>query len=149
VLVAGLGKDRRTDIMEIRTRVWAPLVCCLAWATAAVAQEDNAAPIAGRVTLGVSVEETALVATGWRASKLIHAAVYNDKNEKIGRIDDFIVSPDGTLSVAVIDVGGFLGIDTHRVAIPVQDFDEVSPKIVLKGASKEELKKIPEFKYGA
>ena len=95
------------------------------------------------------MEETALVATGWRASKLIHAVVYNDKNEKIGRIDDLIVSPDGTLSVAVIDVGGFLGIDAHRVAIPVQDFDEVSPKIVLKGASKEELKKIPEFKYGA
>ena len=135
--------------MKIRTYVFAPLLCCLAWATAAVAQEDNTTPIAGHITLGVSMEETALVATGWRASKLIHAVVYNDKNEKIGRIDDLIVSPDGTLSVAVIDVGGFLGIDAHRVAIPVQDFDEVSPKIVLKGASKEELKKIPEFKYGA
>ena len=97
----------------------------------------------------VSVEETALVATGWRASKLMHAAVYNEKDQKIGKIDDFIVSPDGTLSVAVIDVGGFLGLGTHRVAIPVQQFDQVAPKIVLKGASKEELKKMPEFKYEA
>ncbi len=135
--------------MKIRTSILVSLWCCLAWAIAAVAQDQSAVPVAGKAVLGVSVEETALVATGWRASKLMHAPVYNEKDQKIGKIDDFIVSPDGTLSVAVIDVGGFLGLGTHRVAIPVQQFDQVSPKIVLKGASKEELKKMPEFKYEA
>jgi len=135
--------------MKIRTRVFWLLLGCLAWAVAAVAQEPGE-PVAGKITLGVSVEETAVIATGWRASKLLHAPVYNERNEKIGKMEDFIVSTDGTLSVAIVDVGGFLGIGAHRVAIPVQQFDEVAPtKIVLKGATKEALKKMPEFKYEA
>jgi hypothetical protein len=104
-------------------------------------------PIAGKATLGVAVAEEAIVATGWRASKLLHAPVYNDQNQQVGKIDDFVVSPDGTLSVAVVDVGGFLGLGAHKVAIPVKQFDEVAPKVMLKGATKEALKALPEFKY--
>jgi sporulation protein YlmC with PRC-barrel domain len=105
------------------------------------------APVAGKMTLGVAVAEEAVLATGWRASKLMHATVYNDQNEKIGKIDDFVVSPDGTLTVAVVDVGGFLGLGAHKVAIPVKQFGEVAPKVVLKGATKEALKALPEFRY--
>ena len=105
-------------------------------------------PVAGKVTLGVAVAEEAIVATGWRASKLLKASVYNDQGQKIGTIDDFIVSPDGALSVAVVDVGGFLAIGGRRVAIPVKQFGHVDPKkIVLQGATKEALKALPEFKY--
>ncbi len=112
--------------------------------SAATAQD---VPIAGKATLGVTVTEAQLVATGWRASKMIHSDVYNDKNEKIGRVDDLIVAPDGSLSTAIIDVGGFLGMATHRVAIPVQHFKQMAPKAILPGASKEALKKLPEFEY--
>jgi sporulation protein YlmC with PRC-barrel domain len=113
-------------------------------ASGATAQD---APIAGKTTLGVTVTEAQLVATGWRASKLIHADVYNDKNEKIGRVDDLIVAPNGSLSVAIIDVGGFLGMAAHRVAIPIQQFKQMAPKAILVGANKEALKKLPEFEY--
>ena len=116
---------------------------------AAMAYAQDKAPVAGIVPLGVAVVETEAVATGWRASKLMHADVYNDSNQKIGKIDDFIVSPDGKLSVAVVDVGGFLGLAAHRVAIPVEQFGKVAPKVVLKGATKEALKALPEFKYAA
>ena len=116
---------------------------------AAMAYAQDKAPVAGVVPLGVAVVETEAVATGWRASKLMHADVYNDSNQKIGKIDDFIVSPDGKLSVAVVDVGGFLGLAAHRVAIPVEQFGKVAPKVVLKGATKEALKALPEFKYAA
>ena len=116
---------------------------------AAMAYAQDKAPVAGIVPLGVAVVETETVATGWRASKLMHADVYNDSNQKIGKIDDFIVSPDGKLSVAVVDVGGFLGLGAHRVAIPVEQFGKVAPKVVLKGATKEALKALPEFKYAA
>jgi sporulation protein YlmC with PRC-barrel domain len=114
-----------------------------------MAYAQDKAPVAGFVPLGVAVVETEAVATGWRASKLMHADVYNDSNQKIGKIDDFIVSPDGKLSVAVVDVGGFLGLAAHRVAIPVQQFGKVAPKVILKGATKEALKELPEFKYAA
>jgi sporulation protein YlmC with PRC-barrel domain len=114
--------------------------------TAANAPAANV-PIAGKATLGVAVAEEAIVATGWRASKLMHADVYNDQNQKIGRIDDFVVTPDGKLSIAVVDVGGFLGLGAHKVAIPVEQFGQVAPKVTLKGATKEALKALPEFKY--
>lgn len=105
------------------------------------------APVAGKATLGVTVTEAQLVATGWRASKMIHADVYNEKNEKIGRVDDLIVAPDGSLSTAIIDVGGFLGMAAHRVAIPIQQFKQMAPKAILVGANKDALKKLPEFEY--
>ena len=106
-----------------------------------------AAPVAGKATLGLAVTEEALIAPGWRATKLLKSDVYNDADQKIGKIDDFVVAPDGKLSVAVVEIGGFLGMGTHRVAIPVQQFAHVGPKTVLAGATKEALKKLPEFKY--
>lgn len=105
------------------------------------------APVAGVVKLGVTVAETELVAVGHRAKKLIGATVYNDQNEKIGKIEDMIIAPDGKLSVAVVDVGGFLGLAAHRVAIPVEQFTQMEPKVVLPGANKQALKDLPEFKY--
>ena len=106
------------------------------------------APAAGVVPLGLTVEETAVVLKGWRASKLLHADVYNDENKKIGKIEDMIVSPDGKVSVAVIDVGGFLGIGKHRVAVPVDQFSDINAKkLVLPKATKETLKAMPEFSY--
>jgi len=113
----------------------------------ALPQQQKEAPVAGTVTLGVAVAQLDVVANGWRASKLIHANVYNDKNQKIGKVGDLIIAPDGNLSVAIIDVGGFLGMGTHHVAIPVQQFTEVTPKVILPGATKDALKQLPEFKY--
>ncbi len=106
------------------------------------------APLAGAMPIGISVEETAVILKGWRASKLVGAAVYNDANERIGKIEDMIVAPDGKLSVAVIDVGGFLGIGRHRVAIPVDQFSDITAKkLILPKATKEALKALPEFQY--
>ena len=119
-------------------------------ATASAQQETQAPqppPVAGSITLGVTVEESTAVAIGYRASKLIGAIVYNDKDAKIGKIGDLIVKPDGTLSLAIVDVSGFLGIGRHHVAIPVGQFTSVKPKIVLPGATKEALKQLPEFQF--
>lgn len=128
-------------------------LCGLLLIGEATAEKDKppaaaaAAPIAGVVPLGVTVAETQLIATGWRASKLIGADVLNDAGDEIGEIDDFVVSPDGTLTIAVVQVGGFLGLGSHLVAVPVRQFTKFAPKAVLPGARKEELKKLPSFKY--
>lgn len=107
------------------------------------------APVAGKATLGVAVIDAELVATGWRVSKLIGSEVRNDADEKIGKIDDMVVATNGSLSVAIIQVGGFLGMGGHLVAIPVEQLS-VAPnmsKIVLPKATKAALKSLPEFKY--
>jgi len=124
------------------------LFTCNALAQQKDTTKDTAnAPVAGVVKLGVTVTETEVVAAGYRAKKLIGATVYNDQNEKVGKIEDMIIAPDGKLSVAVVDVGGFLGLGAHRVAIPVEQFTQIEPKIVLPGATKQALKGLPEFKY--
>jgi sporulation protein YlmC with PRC-barrel domain len=104
-------------------------------------------PVAAKAVIGVTIAETQLLATGYRASKLLKQDVHNDKGEKIGTVDDLVVSPDGTLSTAIVSVGGFLGVGRHLVAIPVKQFAHVAPKAVLPKASKEELKALPKFEY--
>ncbi|MDM0077016.1 PRC-barrel domain-containing protein [Variovorax sp. J2P1-59] len=107
------------------------------------------APVAAKATIGVTIAETQLVATGYRASKLLHQDVYNEKGEKIGKVDDLVVSTDGNLSTAIVNVGGFLGMGKHLVAIPVRQFTHIAPKAVLPKASKDELKALPKFEYTA
>ena len=107
------------------------------------------APVAAKATIGVTIAETQLVATGYRASKLLHQDVYNERGEKIGKVDDLVVSTDGQLSTAIVNVGGFLGVGKHLVAIPVRQFTHIAPKAVLPKASKDELKALPKFEYTA
>jgi hypothetical protein len=106
------------------------------------------AQVAGSTTIGVSVEEVKAVALGWSAKKkILGKAVYNDKNEKIGVVDDLIVAPDRSISYAIIGAGGFLGMGKHDVAIPVGQFKEDKGRIVLAGATKDALKAMPKFEY--
>ena len=88
------------------------------------------------------------VAQGYRVSKLAGSGVTNENNEKIGTIDDFVIARNRSL-FAVLQVGGFLGLGGHLVAVPYDSLviDDEGSKIQLPGASKEELKKLTEFKY--
>ena len=110
---------------------------------------DAGAPVAGVVNLGTTVEVTKAIAVGHRASKLIGAPVYNEQEERIGSIDDLIISPDRSVSFAVVSVGGFLGIGGRLVAIPVEQLQEKEDRLVLPGATKEALAKLPEFQYAS
>lgn len=53
-----------------------------------------------------------------RASKLIGASVYNDRNEKIGSVDDLVLGKDNKADEVIVSVGGFLGMGTKLVAVP-------------------------------
>jgi hypothetical protein len=107
-------------------------------------------PVAGvqPIVLGIAVEEMVVVTKGWSVKKqILGKTVYNDKNQKIGKIYDLIVAPDKAISYAIIGVGGFLGIDKHDVAIPVNQFKLDKGKIILAGATKDALKAMPSFQY--
>jgi hypothetical protein len=45
-----------------------------------------------------------------RASRVIGAAVYNGKDQKIGSVDDILLDKDHKATQAVISVGGVLGV---------------------------------------
>ncbi len=45
---------------------------------------------------------------------MIGSTVYNDQNEKVGTVDDLIVKDGNRIVIAVISVGGFLGMANKR-----------------------------------
>jgi sporulation protein YlmC with PRC-barrel domain len=107
-----------------------------------------AAQVAGSTTTGVTVEELKTIALGWSAKKqILGKPVYNDRDEKVGDVDDLIIAPDSSVSYAIIGVGGFLGLGERQVAIPVNRFKNSEGRIVLPGATKDALQAMPSFQY--
>lgn len=101
-------------------------------------------------TAGVSVSTIELrdVAAGWSAKKqILGKDVYNDTGDKVGEINDLIVSPTKAVSYAIVGVGGFLGMREHEIAVPVGKMRQEAGKIVLPGATKDALKAAPKFEY--
>jgi len=88
------------------------------------------------------------VAAGWSAKRsILGQSVFNDKNERVGSIDDIVVAPDNSVSYAIVNAGGFIGLSRHDVAVPVSQFKLVDQKLVLAGATKDALKASPPFEY--
>ena len=84
------------------------------------------AQVAGSTTVGISVTET---------------------GEKIGKIEDLIISPDRSVSYVIVGAGGFIGMGRHNVAIPISQIRDSGGKIVMPGATKAVVAAMPEFKY--
>jgi hypothetical protein len=98
-------------------------------------------------TVEIAKVDVQKVAGGYRASKVIGSAVLNDANERIGKIDDLLVTRDGKDPYAVLSIGGFLGMGTHLVVVRYDTLTFANNKIVLPGGSKDGLRMLPTFEY--
>jgi hypothetical protein len=117
-------------------------------AVALAACIDAHAQVAGTQPLSVTVEQSQALLQGWSVKKsVLGKSVYNDQNEKIGSVKDLIVAPDGSVSAAILAAGGFLGVATHDVAVPIAALDIRGGNLYLPGATKDALKATPEFQY--
>jgi sporulation protein YlmC with PRC-barrel domain len=106
------------------------------------------AQTAGTTTLGVSVTELNNVINGWSVrEQLLGQSVYNDKGEKIGKIEDIILTKDRLASYGIVSTGGFLGLGSHDVAIPAGQFQFNKDRIMLPNATKDQLRAMPPFQY--
>ena len=56
------------------------------------------------------------------AEELEDAPVYDANDENIGSLEELILSQDGKIEQAIVDVGGFLGMGEHRIGLA---FDEM------------------------
>ncbi|CAA6604303.1 PRC-barrel domain protein [Rhodospirillaceae bacterium LM-1] len=97
----------------------------------------------------ISVIDVRAVSTGYRASQVLGANVTNESNEVLGKVDDLIVSRHETAIYAVLSVGGYLGIGDRLIAVRYEDMSPSADGrgVMLKGATKEWLKAMPEFVY--
>jgi hypothetical protein len=122
----------------------------LAGATLSIAALAGSAvgSVARAQAVQLAVLDITMVAQGFQISKLLKTRVDNDKDEKIGTLDDLILTKDHKL-IAILQVGGFLGVGGYLVAVPYDSLkiSEDGRKITLAGASKEALKKLPEFEF--
>ena len=80
-----------------------------------------------------------------RASRIIGANIYNEEGTAIGEVADLIIQRDGSAPVAVVSVGGFLGMGARLVAVPLAElrFAEDNARWMLRGATKESLQARP------
>jgi hypothetical protein len=77
------------------------------------------------------------------------ATVYGADDHKVGKVSHLHGS--GAMAEAVIDVGGFLGIGSKPVAVPVSQLDlmrdEDGNVHAVTGWTKDELKDMPEHQH--
>ena len=90
---------------------------------------------------------TVKLESGSRLSKIIGSAVQNDAGEQVGTVDDLIMTGDSEVTMAVIAVGGFLGLGAKLVAVPWSQLRPEAERVVLPGATKETLNGMPSFTY--
>jgi sporulation protein YlmC with PRC-barrel domain len=87
----------------------------------------------------------------WLASKFKGTNVLGNNDEKIGDVSDILFDKNEKVHAIIIGVGGFLGIGTKEVALPLSVFQIVpgsggtADKLRL-SATKDELKQMAEFK---
>lgn len=117
----------------------------------ALAQQaiSQKAPVAGSSIIAKRLDIVSIQANGYRATRLIGSKVHNEKAENIGVVRDLIVAGDGKVTIAIVAVGSFLGIGGKNIAVPVELFQVVGTRkeILLNGATKKELRALPEFQY--
>eukprot|EP01037_Dinobryon_pediforme_P013860 gene13860-13974_t len=100
-------------------------------------------------TLAVTKIDPATLASGYRTTKVVGSSVVNEANETIGTIDDLIVTTTDKVPYAVLSVGGFLGVGSRYVVVPSSalEVSATGKTMLLRGATKDSLKSLPEFKY--
>jgi hypothetical protein len=82
-----------------------------------------------------------------RVFRVLGATVLNEANEKVGTIDDLIVTPNDKVPYAVLSIGGFLGLGTRLMVVPYDTLKTGDKIMVLPGATRDSLKTLPEFNY--
>lgn len=104
-------------------------------------------PVAAQVVQLVKVD-VAAVSKGFRAKKLLGSTVSNDKKDSIGSLDDIVIDEKKQI-FAVLQVGGFLKLGGHLVAVPYHSLriSDDGKRIELPGASREALTELIEFHY--
>ncbi len=103
-------------------------------------------PAAAQKPVVLAIVDVKLVALGFRISELIGKPVYNPQGQTIGHVDDFIIQRDKVL-MTIINVGGFLGIGGRLIAVPYSSLQMTPKGMVLPGASKQAVGKLPAFHY--
>ncbi|MCL4764895.1 MAG: PRC-barrel domain-containing protein [Hyphomicrobiaceae bacterium] len=80
------------------------------------------------------------------ASDLMRKSILGANNERIGEVNDLLMSQDGEIMAALVGVGGFLGIGEKTVAIPFDALQRSADADQLTAPySRQDLEQAPQF----
>lgn len=106
--------------------------------------QDGADALSPDATATADAEaEVAAEAGPTTAGRLIGSDVASSAGENIGEIDD-VVRINGEV-MAVVGVGGFLGLGEHSVALPLTELDWQGETVTAFGYTEEQLKTMDEY----
>lgn len=81
-----------------------------------------------------------------QGQKLIGKDVYGADNQRLGPVEDVVIGQDSKVNAVLVDIGGFLGIGSKTVALPLEQLRPEGERIVAADLTKEQAKAIPEYK---
>jgi sporulation protein YlmC with PRC-barrel domain len=84
------------------------------------------------------------------ADRLMGAEAYSSEGESIATVSDLVLNDDGGASHVIMDVGGFLGMGSHTVAIDVEQVnilwnDADGDVVVQVPMTEDQLRDMPEY----
>lgn len=138
-----------------RVLALASLIAGAALSAAAAQQADAPAPAPPQAPAGVVATTnnpnlsvaTVRLEHGSRISRVIGSAVHNEQNERVGTVDDLIMTDGNRVTMAVIATGGFLGMGAKLVAVPWAQLRPEADRVILPGATADTLNGMPTFTY--
>jgi sporulation protein YlmC with PRC-barrel domain len=117
------------------------------------AQQDPSAPsgtISGsssassQSAIGTSTSAGAKISANYvMASRAIGASIKSNTGENLGQIEDLLVDQSGQIKMAVLGVGGFLGIGAKKTPVPWQAVTASSDKDFTLNIDRQKLKNAP------
>ncbi len=84
---------------------------------------------------------------GVRVSRIVGATVFTTDGKDLGKVDDLVMTKDNEVTLAVVSVGGFLGVGSKLVAFPYKDLKQDSDRLMLPGVTADSLNAMPSFEY--
>lgn len=88
-------------------------------------------------------------ADAFSVDELLGANVYDVNDENVGNVDDVMASGNGEMEYVVMDIGGFLGIGAHTVALGLDEVtilhDGADNLRIYVDASEDALRNMPEY----
>ncbi len=93
---------------------------------------------------------TVMAETDRTADRLMGADVFGREGDNIATVDDLVFGSTGEITHAVMDVGGFLGMGSHTIALEINDLDilwndedgDVRVQVTM---TQEEMESLPEY----
>lgn len=79
------------------------------------------------------------------AKSLLGAPIYNEQHEKIGVIENIMVTGSGTEPTAVLSVGDYLGTGPKMVGVPLSHLHLQGTDAMMMAATKSMLSDLPSY----